>query len=410
MADLEFRPIDSTEVPEFFLQLEETFGEDPRGDDRDRFAAVFEPKRSLAGFDRGRIVATAGIFSLTMTVPGGPRPVAGVTVVSVAPTHRRRGALTEMMRRQLTGLHDEHREPAAALWASEGAIYGRFGYGLGARRGRLTVRRRELRLRPGVGLGDGRIQMVRADEARRRLPEVYDRAWRQTVGWFDRTPAWWDARLFYDPEHRRGGATALRFVLHEEPDGQVTGYAMYRVKWNGPEPDSTEVQVIELAATTTTARAAVWWFLLNLDLTNFVTWRFAPLDEPLQHLILDPRAVELEVADSLWIRLADIGRALAERSYSNDIDVVLDVSDELCGWNAGRWRLRGGADGAECVPTSTQPDLALSATELGAAYLGGTSLASLAAAGRVAELTPGALAATTRAFSTDREPWCPEVF
>src|SRR5437667_12234554 len=102
MADVVLRPIDSAEFPAFFRSLVETFGQDPRDADRDADLLVFEPERSLAGLDGERFVATAAIFTRELTVPGGMQPVAAVTMVSVAPTHRRRGLLTEMMRRQLT--------------------------------------------------------------------------------------------------------------------------------------------------------------------------------------------------------------------------------------------------------------------------------------------------------------------
>jgi len=410
MADVEIRPIDSAEFPAYIRTLVETFGEDPRDADRDADRSVFEPERSLAGVDRDSIIATAAIFSRDMTVPGGPRPVAGVTMVSVAPTHRRRGILTEMMRRQLTELHELQREPVAALWASEGGIYGRFGYGLAARRCLLTGRTAELRLRSGADLGSGRIRLAGSEEARPRLVEVYEQLRAHQVGWLDRRDRWWDYRL-YDPEHWRQGATALRYALNMEEDGRVTGYGVYRIKpvWDTGTND-TEVQVHEVAAVTPQAYLSVWSFLTNLDLVPRVRKRIAPLDEPLQHALANPRAVKLEILDGLWIRLADVGRALADRTYSADLDLVLEVTDDFCPWNAGRWRLSGGLGGATCSRTHDPADLAVSGADLGAAYLGGTTLASLAAAGRVGESRRGALQAASRAFAGDRQPWCPEVF
>src|SRR5215204_2709850 len=148
MTDLELRPIDRTEFPDFYRTLAEVFGEPVRDAERERMAGVFEAERSLAVFDAGEMVATAGAYTRDLTVPGGPRPVAGVTVVSVLPTHRRRGLLTEMMRRQLTGLHEAQQEPVAALWAFEGGIYGRFGYGVAARQAAWRVDKERLRLLP----------------------------------------------------------------------------------------------------------------------------------------------------------------------------------------------------------------------------------------------------------------------
>jgi predicted acetyltransferase len=408
-TDLEIRPVSRQEFPEFFRSIVETFGEDVRDSDREMDAAVFEPERSLAVIDSGRIVGTAAAYSRQLTVPGAVLPFAGVTMVSVAPTHRRRGLLTSMMRRQLTELFEEQREPVAALWASEAAIYGRFGYGLAARSAHLSGRAQPMRPRPDVDLGRGRARMVSLEELRVLAPPVHDQVRRRTVGWLDRAGRWWDYRL-YDPEHLREGCSALRAVVHEEPDGTPTGYARYRIKveWTAGQPNN-ELQVFEVTALTPAAYAATWSFLLNLDLVRRVRAQ-AALDEPLQHLAVDARAVELAVRDNVWVRVVDVGRALAARRYARDVDVVLDVTDTFCPWNAGRWRLRGGPEGAECVRTTDEADLALGSTDLGAAYLGGTSLAVLAAAGRVTELRQGALGTAAAAFGHDREPYCPEVF
>lgn len=410
MTDLTLRPIDGSEFPEYFRCLIETFGEDPHDDFREMERSTFEPKRSLAAFDRQRVVATSGIYTRTMTVPGTELPIAAVTLVTVSPTHRRRGLLTSMMRRQLSELHDQSGEPVASLWASEGSIYGRFGYGVAARCAALTAWTRNLRLRPDVSTGDGQMVLVGEEEARPHLAGVYEQARAQSPGWLDRRDRWWDALLF-DSDRSRSGASSLRFALYEQADGRVGGYAIYRTKPNSvdDEPRSV-VQVHELAATSPASYAAVWQFVLNLDLIHLVEKARCPVDEPLQLMVTDPRAVRLRVGDGLWVRVVDVDRGLAARRYAEDVDVVLAVDDPFCPWNTGRWRLSGGPQGAECAPTTDPADLRLGAEALGAAYLGGTSLGTLAAAGRVSELRPGALRAASRAFAGEREPWCPEVF
>jgi predicted acetyltransferase len=150
----------------------------------------------------------------------------------------------------------------------------------------------------------------------------------------------------------------------------------------------------------------LWGFLLDQDLTRTITWDLAPVDEPLWLMLSDPRAVRMTLADSLWARLVDVAAALGARSYASDADVVIEVADDFCSWNAGRYRLSG--DG--CERTEAAADLALDVADLGAAYLGGTTLRSLAAAGRVHELTPGAVARASAAFRGEVEPWCPEMF
>jgi predicted acetyltransferase len=410
MTDLELRPIDRSEFPDFYRVLAEVFLEDPHDQDRELLATVFEPERSLAAFDDGQIVATAGIYTRDMTVPGGPRPVAGVTVVSVLPTHRRRGLLTTMMRRQLTGLHEEQREPVAALWASEGGIYGRFGYGVAARQLAWSGSKTKLRVRPGIPLGTGRVVLARPEQARPHEEAVYEALRPTSVGFLAR-PGAWGERIADDPERNRRGASAKRHALHAEQDGSVTGFAVYRTReGGGPGRSESTVEVGDVLATTPTAYASLWAFLAGIDLAPMLTRNRAPLDDPLQHIVADVRALDMSVYDALWVRLADVGRALAARTYSTPVDVVLEVVDEFCPWNAGRWRLSADGSGAVCERTQDPADLALSSTELGTVYLGGPTLVALAGAGLVTEMRPGALAAASRAFAGERMPWCPEVF
>src|SRR5829696_85984 len=410
MTDLELRPIERAEFPAFYRCLSDVFGEDVRDSDREDLGTVFEPERSLAAFDAGEVVGTAGIYTRDITVPGGPRPVAGVTVVAVQPTHRRRGLLTEMMRRQLTGLHEAQQEPVAALWAFEGGIYGRFGYGVAARQAAWRVDKERLRLLPEVPVGSGRVVLVPPERARPDQIAVYEAVRPHVPGFLARPGRWWD-RAFADPEHDRGGATARRHALHMEQDGSVTGFATYRLKreWVAGEGSRSEVLVQDVLATTPAAYAALWSFLAGIDLHPRLARDKAPLDDPLPYLLADVRALRADVYDSLWVRLADVGRALAARAYRAPVDVVLDVRDGFCPWNAGTWRLSGDATGAVCERSTDPADLTLSARELGAAYLGGPTLLSMAAAGLVTG-PAGALAAASLAFSGERQPWCPEVF
>lgn len=410
MSELQLRPVTSDEFPAYYRMLAETFHSDPRDDERELELAVFEPERSLATFDGKDIVGTACIYSRTMTVPGAQLPLAGVSCVAVAPTHRRRGLLTAMIGRQLAELHERQGEPVAALWASESVIYQRFGYGLASLGTMLTARTDRLAFHPDTDTGRGRVRLAAPEEALPRLKAVYEAVRPTRTGFLDRRGRWWDTRVA-DPEFAREGGTTLRFALYEEPDGQATGYALYRTRsrWADDGPDG-EVTVRDLIASTPQAEAGLWAYLTSLDLIRNVRRYHGPVDEPLLFLVSDPRKVQLRMVDQLWVRLADVDRALAARRYATEIDVVFEVADPFCPWNAGRWRLAGGPGGATCERTSDPADLALRSTELGAAYLGSVSLATMAAAGRVSELRPGALAATALAFNAGRPAWTPEVF
>jgi predicted acetyltransferase len=395
---MELRPATREEFDDFGRAVLSAFHRELTEEDSRHYERIDEPERSLAWFDDGRIVAGTSIYSRHVTVPGAVVPCAAVTAVGVVPTQRRRGLLTSMMRRQLEDVRAAG-EPVAALWASEGAIYGRFGYGIAARTADLTARRPMARLAPPPAPGDP-LRAGPAGDHVEHLRAVYERVRGERPGLLDRPGPWWDVRL-YDPESRRKGAQPLQALV--VPDG----YALYAVRADhDAEGHAGEVAIRELAATTAPARAQLWDFLLDQDLTRTVTWPLAPADEPLWLMLSDPHAVRVVLEASLWVRLVDVQGALNARRYAADPDVVLELSDAFCPWNAGRYRLAGGG----CEPTEAQPDLALDASALGAAYLGGTLLTELAAAGRVTELRPGALARASAALRADVAPWCPEMF
>jgi predicted acetyltransferase len=399
---VEPEPIGRDEVAEWAEALYRAFHDAARPDDVARVATLIEPERALAVRDGGRMVATAGTYARRITVPGAELPVAAVTMVGVRASHRRRGLLTAMMRRQLDDLHEAGGEPIAALWAAEAAIYGRFGYGMATMAAALEVNARDARLRAAPEL---RAELAAPDEVKPQMAAIYDAARAARAGMLDRADAWWDARVA-DPEHRRDGAGDLQAAVIE---GHA--YALYAVKqdWSGFRSEG-KVLVREAVAASTEGHAAIWAYLLGLDLTTRIAYDLAAPDDPLPHVVTEAQAVRMDVGEALWVRLVDLPRALAARAYTVPFETVLEVGDDFCPWNAGRWALAWDGTAATCERTDASADLSLTAADLGAAYLGGTTLDTLARAGRVRELRPGALGPASLAFRGQREPWCPEVF
>jgi predicted acetyltransferase len=407
----QLRPATAEEWPSFSRAMFTVFGEEAPASFVDDVPAHAELDRSLGLWEGDRVVATSGVYSRELTVPGGVVPCAGVTWVSVAPSHRRRGVLTAVMRRQLTELHEQEREPVAALWASESSIYGRFGYAPATWRGNLSGDVARLALRPDVDLGAGRVEQVGVEDLRAAAVGLHDRVRRVVPGNLARDARWWDHGLRDEPD-QRSGATERRFLRHVERDGTVTGYATYRIRsaWTDDgQPDSTVV-VEEVRALSTPAYAALWRFLLSLDLVRTMRAPIASPDDPLRHLLAEPRALRSQPFDALWVRLVDVGRALAARRYPAPVNLVLEVRDRFCPWNDGRWSLVGHPAGAFCFQTDADPDLVLDVEALAAAYLGGVSLATLQAAGRVTEVSPGAVTQAGTSFRWPVTPWCPDEF
>lgn len=406
--DLTMRPITGEELPALTRLVESIFLSDHHDDEEAVEAALYETERSIAIFDGGMPVASAVAYSRVATVPGGPAPAACLSWVAVAPTHRRRGLLTRMMRHQLTELHQHHGEAIALLWASEASIYGRFGYGVAGHCCRLTVSTPDARMLPGAGRS-GRIRLLDADDALPLMVSLYESVRPERVGLLDRCDAWWRRRLF-DPERWREGASSLRFAVHEDARGRPDAYAIYNTKDGWDHGPRGVVGIREILAGTPSGYAGIWRFLSEMDLVRQLRWDRAAADESLPFLLGDPGAVQQELVHGLWVRIIDVDRALSARCYSTAIDTVLEVDDEFCPWNRGRYRLAGDAGSATCSRTDDAAELSLSATALGAAYLGGTSLSRLAAAGLVTEHRPGALDAASAAFRGAREPFAPEVF
>ena len=366
---------------------------------------VTPPERTVGVREDGAIVATGCVLPRELTVPGGAVQAAGVSAIGVIPGHTRRGHLAKMMRLLLDDAHAAG-EPVAMLWASEGAIYGRFGFGIATRAVRYDVQLDRVTLRRDVALPDAPPSVRTAADALEPMRAVHDRVRVARPGMLDRPGAWWERRT-YDPEHRRDGAGPLRAAVQPGPDGEPAGYALYAGKssWDDHGPAGS-VAVRELVAETPEARAGLWRFLLGLDLMRTLQWRLAPDHDPLTHLLAGNDAVNRRAGDGLFVRLLDVGAALSARTYAADVDLVLEVDDPFCPWNSGRHRLRDG----RCERTDEPADLALGAEALGSIYLGGTPLTALAGAGRARELRPGALQEATMAFRGTVEPWCPEIF
>ncbi|WP_066951531.1 GNAT family N-acetyltransferase [Streptomyces lushanensis] len=411
----DLRVLDPAEWERWYGTLEVAFGgvQETLGS-RALMEALTEHERSIGVWDGGRCVGTAGAFSFRLTVPGGALvPAAGVTMVSVAATHRRRGTLTSMMRRQLDDVRTWG-ESLAVLTASEPPIYGRYGYGVATRDLRAEIDTSRVRVavpeEPG-GVAEIRLRQAepRDPAVRKACEAVYAAEVATRPGMLARRPGW-ELLPVVDAEKELDGASPLQCVLAER-DGEVVGFTLFRNRpeWDNSGPKGT-IELQDLHALDPVACAWLWRFLAEIDLTSTLRVRNRPVDDPLQHLVSDVRRCRLTVRDALYVRLVDVGAALEARTYRTPVDVVLGVEDAFCPWNEGRWRLTGDAKGASCERTSDEPELLLSATELGAAYLGGVSLTSLSRAGRVREARPGALAEASLAFGSDPAPWLPHGF
>jgi predicted acetyltransferase len=371
---------------------------DPFAGDPDQVADV-EMWSATSELDRAWVVDTgegfvgnSAIYSLDVTIPGAPGrpcptiPMAGVTAVGVHPTHRRQGFLRQLM----AAMHDDARsrgEAIAGLEASESVIYGRFGYGLAATLAEYSIDSAASAFAtpvPEIG-----VSLVDRDAAAARLPELFDRQRRTRAGEVNRSPGYW-IQLLADAPHRRGGLSA-RF--HAVGEG---GYVLYRAERdpNVFRGERATIVVEELRGESPEVEAALWRFVLDLDLVGRVTVTRAAVDEPLRWRLADPRRLRtVAVEDRLYVRILDTAAALEARGYQADGRLVLDVltpasSEGDRDGAPGRWVLEAGTHGASCrrARAGEEADLRLGLPALGSLFLGGVPASLLAAGGQVEEL------------------------
>lgn len=406
--EIQIRPCRPDDFSDFCRTTAAAFGDEISDDDIARIKRLEGIDRALCAVEGDDIVGTTSALSFEVTVPGAELPAAGVTAVGVLPTHRRRGILSQLMRRQLADIH-ERGEPLAMLWASEGSIYRRYGYGLATIQGEIDILRdRATFRRPPAPFGHARL--VDVEEAALVLPVVFDQVRVKTPGMFTRSPLWWrESRLADPPDSRHGGSAMFRVVIENE--GAPVAYALYRLyrEWSKGVP-SGSLEVLEVLSTCPDATVELWRFLFGVDLVARVRSTWLPADHPLLQLVAEPARLHLKLQDAIWLRIIDLAHALQERSYARDGALVLGVTDALCGWNEGVWRLDAHAGGSSVEPTATKPDIALDIEDLSSVYLGGFTFTHLYEAGRLRSSNPEAIRRGDELFRTERAPFCSENF
>jgi predicted acetyltransferase len=358
---------------------------------------AYEPGRTYGAFAGETMIGTVASFATTMTVPGGAvLPMAAVTAVGVRADHRRRGALTGMMRRLL---HDID-EPLATLHASEPTIYGRYGYGIGMLASTVKVRRGALRDEVPTA---GTVGLLTKDEALSLLPGAYPPLQARRAGMMSRPPVWWTINYARRFQHEY-----LRVAAHRDTAGTIGGWVAYRPVGSGSDDPRVgdRLIVLDFQAADQSVANDLWRYLLGVDLVEEVTAYFRPADEPIQAMVTNLFAVRSETEDELYVRVVDVPRALAARAYGVADPVVVEVVDPLLPNNSGTYLISPhGTD-----RTSAAPQISMSAEVLGMVYFGTWRPSDLAAIGRLTAHEPAALAAADRLFAVDRPAWCGSLF
>jgi predicted acetyltransferase len=398
--DVEYRAMKIEEFDAFARVGRIAFGAPPLTPDTPLDFAHSELDRTCAAFVGDELVGTGRNYSVELTVPGGAVvPVAGVSWISVLPSHRRRGVLSGMM----ASLREDavnRGEAISVLTASEGGIYSRFGYGIATWRQRIHVDRAHSAF-ASPPRDDGRVRYLDRADALARFPAVYEWARRVRPGMVSRAALWWEEAF----HHLAPSTGACFFVMHEGADGVPDGFLTYEIAGDfALGINQKELRVLDFVTATPEARATLWQFVFGVDLVETIVGWLVPIDEPLRFLLADPRRFRVDaINDHLWVQIVDVPRALEARRYSTTDRIVFEVHD---GPTVTRVVLDGGPDGAECRPTTAEPDVVLGLSQLGSIYLGGVRAEWLAAAAQLDARTPDAIARVDAMFASYPSPSC----
>jgi predicted acetyltransferase len=396
------RPIEEAEFPQFARALEMSAGRLPTPEALADARRAYPLDRVLALVDGDTVVGGTASDVLELTVPGpAVLPVVRATLTAVLPSHRGAGHATALLAAQLTDVRRRGEVLAAGTTSTPGLVWG-VGYGPASRAVTLELTTGG---RPAPA-ADGAVRLLDPGE-HGLLPEIFDRHRRGQPGQVRRRPEFWDLWFLDRPLYRVGDGDRFA-VVHEDDAGRPQGYLTYRLSAGDlrTQPVAT-LDVEDLVAVTDAARRALWAYCRRFTQAVRVRAVNVPDDEPLRWTLAGTRDLRvIGVRDFLWLRLVDVAAVLAARRYAVAGRLVLEVADPVLPENAGRYLLEAAPDGtAWCEACVRSADLALDVRDLAAIYLGGTTLTTLARAGRVVELTAGAARQADAMFASAPAPW-----
>lgn len=347
------------------------FGFVPEPGDAELRRPIIDLSRFRVAMDGAEIIGVAGSFALDATMPGGTTvPMSGITWVSVSPTHRRQGVLTQL----LDACHadaDARGEPVAMLFASEGGIYERFGYGIASTMRRVTIDRSRVVFRGDVRPTPGAVRFTAAGDAFDHISAIWEQARRRRAGEVSRSAAW--QQFLFEMWAKPDGSMSPAFFL-----AHADGHAVYRVAadWTGASPRH-RLEVVELVALTPQAHLDLWHTIVGIDLVATITTRVIAIDDPLPYLLTDQRAISTErLADGLWVNVRDVAVCFGARAYGATDRLVIEADGR-------RWAIESDGIESSCRAVRSRPDLVVDHPSLGALLLGGIRPRQLAAAGRI---------------------------
>ena len=378
------------------------FGDGPEN----TVTASNRPEWSLCAFDGPRLVATYSTIPFTMRANGNAVPMGGVSTVGTLPEYRRRGLMSRITLKAFEDMR-ERGQAVASLWASQAAIYQRYGYSMVTVMRDYRVDITDIDFHDG---DDGSSEVERLDIATGYdlVKQVYIGFIAHRMCYLHRGRPLWHNNAFEEIEADGPIHIAVSRDGHGAPDGYIV-YTLRHDRRDHPSR-SQEIRIRDLAWLTPSAYRSLWSFVKRHDLVGSVRWNNAPADDPAVEFFLEPRLLNARDLEGMWLRVVDVPTALEGRGWDADGELTLGIAeDRIAPWNVGTWRLCVSAGSAESGPAGGDADIALSVKALALLYAGRRSARELAALGML-DGEPGALRRADALFATRHAPHCPDHF
>jgi predicted acetyltransferase len=407
-VSIEIRPVAAEELAEFSALPSYVFA-DTRTAEEVQEQSLLLPEWTHAAFVDGRIATTFGAYPFQVRLNGAPVQMAGVTAVGTYPEFRRRGLLRQVMTQAISDERDRG-QSIAILWASYGAIYQRFGYGLASVSRTYLCEPRNLRFNDAAPESSGGVRVMPKDEARPIIEGIYREYRRPRNLMIDRAPQLWDARLRNKD---------LRCGVYRNSAGEETGYLTFTTKETGrfeqptmlePGPDQY-MQIFEAFALDPDAERGLWDFVASHDLVDRARWWNVDPSSSAPFFLLEPRDLRAVSGDGIWMRVTDVEAALPQRPYGDEGALTLRiVEDDIADWNIGSYRLETSGRESTVTRTTESPDLTMRPAQLAVLLAGNASATQLTRAGLLEAASDDVLRRADRIFATEYAPWCPDGF
>ena len=373
-----------------------------------RLKKLATPDRAIALFDENKIIGTANSFGESISLPSNKKAkVAAVSYVSVMPTHRRQGILSEMMKIQLNEIHSIHKEPLAVLWPSESAIYGRFGYAPTHEK-HYSISKNNAKFLPQISSNNLKINFLNKKEAIECYVQVNNKLMESRPGVMELTNDWAERRIedLISNHLSNGPSYFIGIFDNKTPVGLVT-YSIENNNDYGNMPAS--LHIWDILYLNIESAIKLWNFCLNIDLVEEIHAKGVPEDDVLEALLISPGDLNARLTTGLWIRIVDVINSLEARTYEHNGEIILKVDDSIIKDNNNTYLLNTNDKSTpKCEITSKNPDVEITIQGLSEIYLGTFDLNNLIASGNIKNKK--VIKTIKEIFKSESKPFCPMHF